>query len=291
MKIIISTLLLCFAVNVYAGTAAGPLFVVYFSKGKNIKKAGKTTYMLKKGDAIAGTDKITIPRGAELTLLCASHTVVKVTAGTYLAQSLKSRCGTPQSSFTATYFKYVWQQMTHHHAEAADKPEQFMKTAGAVARGQGEAQFDMAADTIFYNSGALKLKLGNAQKPYLFKIFDDATSDHIVKNLKVNGALPLDTVADITGRGNYYWQLCGTDNRDCSKRAYIKIMPDEEYSEAVNQLLGRIVQTGVAETAFMTGFILEENHFLAEAYKYYRLALNAEPENIIYQTAINRFYE
>jgi hypothetical protein len=56
-------------------------------------------------------------------------------------------------------------------------------------------------------------------------------------------------------------------------------------------LLEDLPNASPAETAYMKAFILEENHFTGEAFRYYEQAFKLAPSNEKYKPARSRFYE
>ena len=63
------------------------------------------------------------------------------------------------------------------------------------------------------------------------------------------------------------------------------------YQKKVIFILKNVIKTTPAETAYMSAFLLEKNHFIVEAAEYYKQAYALEPVNLIYKNAKLRFYE
>ncbi|RYY37273.1 MAG: hypothetical protein EOP46_03305 [Sphingobacteriaceae bacterium] len=292
MKRITNFLVILFILLGFSAFAqnAAPNFVVYYAKGKTtVSNAGKIS-TVKKADKLYGADKITVAKGAEVTLLCAKYSLIKLTAGTYTVKSLLPKCKPGSDSFTANYFHYVWEQMSHHHGKAEDHPEEYMKTAGAVARSKQPVKLALAVDTIYYTAtAALNINWQPAQTSLTFKLYADSLAQVAEKIAPITKSVRLDSLAAGLETGSYLWQLCNTDGKECGSLSYLEVLTKVEYDSKVSAILAKVVITDLAETAFMSGFILEQNHFIAEAAKYYKQAALLKPNNIIYTNTYKRF--
>ncbi|RVU00127.1 hypothetical protein EOD41_14300 [Mucilaginibacter limnophilus] len=267
--------------------SASPHFLVYYVKGKGtLNKAGQIS-ALKKSDNLYQADKITVAKGGEVMLLCAQNSLIKVTAGSYAVKNLISRCKPDGEAFTAAYFHYIWHQMSHHHEKVEDNPEKFMKTAGAVARGKQPVELALPVDTIYYSSGALNINW--KEQKLLFKLYADSLAQVTEKTINLEKTLPFGSVAARLEPGSYLWQLCHPDGKECGSLNYLEVIEKQSYNERVISILKQVIKTTDAETAFMSGFLLEQHHFLAEATKYYKQAASLDPSNKIYTNTYYRF--
>src|SRR5436309_2632488 len=121
MKTLLFLLLLLFG---FMAKAQDPVFVVYYAKGNVAKQ--KT--ILKKGDQLFANDAITLQDQSNLILVCKNYRVIKVARkGDYKVSQLMSQCNDNGSSFTASYFSYVWNEFVHPHHEVEDEPNKYMK--------------------------------------------------------------------------------------------------------------------------------------------------------------------
>jgi hypothetical protein len=285
----LTILLLVLGLNASAQNTA-PDFVVYYTKGKaTVSHLGKAA-TAKKADKLYTADKITVTKGAELTLLCAKYSLIKLTAGTYNVKGLLSKCKPQADAYTANYFHYVWEQMSHHHGKAEDHPEQYMKTAGAVTRDKQPVKLAFAVDTIYYTATAvLNINWQPAQTGLTFKLYADSLAQVAEKVAPITKSVRLDSLAVGLDTGSYLWQLCNSDGKECGSLNYLEVLSRDDYDKKVAGLLTKVTITDLAETAFMSGFILEQHYFLAEAAKYYKQAAMLQLNNYIYTAVYKRF--
>lgn len=292
MERIIKLLKICpLIVFISLAVHAGPAetgFVVFYNSGKAVKLSSAGSPVLKKGDRLTTEDKIRLPRGTQLVLVCSNYSAIQLNAaGEYPVKSLLPQCTGRTSSLTSAYFKYIWEQFSHHHASPEQEPVSYMKTAGAVSRGSGAALLKLSPDTINYFSGRLVLfPLSQAANLSIFLYNKPSGGTSLLKQGPVKSIRIDSLVRHINTPGYYYLQL-----PDAARRCFLRLWEKEEYEREVRAIIDSIPEAGTAEKAYLTGYVLEERHFLAEAGKYYAAALKLEPGNKNYQTAYSRFYE
>lgn len=265
--------------------AADPAFVVFYNSGKVVKQVKGKSTVLKKGDHLLASDKITIPEKSQLVLVCANFTVLQLkTKGTFPVNTLLAKCKMPQTSPTSAYFKYVWNKFAHAHKAPEADPRSYMKTYGAASRGKGVTT-TMAVDTIFHYNGALSIGW-KPVKPLTVQVYATAANEHLLLKGKHANKVDIDSITKVLGKpGTYYWDFLGEQS---AKFKILKVLTKKEYDQVMRGVAAMIGSTP-SETAYITAFILEERHLLAEAAKYYEKAYRLEPENKVYQSAYLRF--
>lgn len=288
MKIIFALFLFCSSLVCGAAEIA---FVVYHTKGNVVKSSSKIT--LKKGDKIYLHEMLSLGNQASLILVCQNFQVIQLNKkGNYPVKHLQEQCNKKQSSYTSSYFEYVWNELTHPHGKPEKNPEAYMKNVGAVSRGCNAVSTTINADTIFYAGGALPITWqASYSKPHVsvFEMAYDGTP--LVKKALV--LLQPVEVGEITKElppGEYYWQITEADGTGC-ERNYLKIWESVAYQTEINRLLQTVPVSTPAETAFLKGFLMEEHHFLAEAIKFYRQAVKLNTTNKIYKNSLTKFYD
>ncbi len=270
--------------------AAEPSFVVYHCKGDIRKAASKN--ILKKGDQLFIKDLITLAEGSKLVLICNNYQIIQLgKKGSYPVKDLLGQCK-PSASYSSSYFKYVWEQLTHPHGKPEQDPEAYMKNVGAVSRGCNEVALAMQVDTIQYYSGMLPLQWWAIYENPTVALFEQAMDGEALKKIQLTPKAPLhlDQLGKNLLPGNYYWQIVGDEGSGC-ERKYLKIWNKSSYSKAVKAIMMYVPETSPAETAYTKAFLLQENHFLAEAFYYYQLAAKLDPANSIYKISLNKFYD
>jgi len=266
-------------------------FVVYHSKGSVVKTFSQVN--LKKGDPLFLKDAISLGTGSSLILICSNYKIIQLSKkGNYTIKSLMGQCDKNPASYSSSYFKYVWDELTHPHDKPEMNPEAYMKNIGAVSRGCNESAIGIKADTINYCSGSLPVFWWSSYKNSYAVVYEQILDGAPVKKLLLIKEKPvqLHELFKALVPGEYYWQIAGDEGSGC-ERNYLKIWDKPSYNKAIKLLLKEVPVSSAAETAYARAFLLEENHFLAEALQYYQQAAQLNPSNIIYKKSLAKFYE
>lgn len=270
----------------FRGFAAEPAFIVFYNSGKAIKTVAGKAVVLKKGDHLLSDDQVVLPAKTQLVLVCANFKVIQLKMqGKSTVKSLLAQCNQKSVSASSAYFKYVWNSFSHAHKAPEKDPRAYMKTYGAASRGKGSLVTNLSTDTINYYQGALTITWLPA-KPVKSEFYVEAIDGEAVYISKPAKYVKIDSVAAKFKPGIYFWDMEGLQS---AKRKYLKIYTKAAYQASIGKILNSIVATNAAEKAYLTGYVFEEQHFLAEAAKYYQQALNLAPSNQIYRNALVRF--
>ena len=263
-------------------------FVVYYVSGKCLKVSGSKSTTVKKGDPLLVNDNLIIPGGGSLLLICSNYNTVQLkTPGKYNIKQLLSGCSKPAQSASLSYFRFVWAEFTHPHKSAEHDPSDFMKTAGAVVRGRDRTEFTLNPDSIILTSKLAIMALNATDT--ITAVFYNSKTNRQLWTSKAAGKIEIDPIKYFKAiPGTYYWRNISGSNRDKNVLFYLA---EEAYTANVEQLVKQVIATDPAQTAFMCAFLLEKNHYLGEAAKYYKKAVKLEPANTIYKSYNSRFYE
>lgn len=275
----------------WAAKATDISFVVYHSKGAVSKSSSKQ--VLKKGDKIFFQEVLVIGDKASLVLICSNYKVIQISKkGSYTVKNLLGECNKEQANYSSSYFKYVWEQLTHPHGSPEKDPGEYMKNIGAVSRGCDMAATNIKLDTLNYASGSLPVYWKSTFKNPEVRIYDVFMDGGALMKMKLTQNLPIQTGKLFMNLdpGTYYWQITEEDGTSC-ERNYVKIFSASEYKKAVNIILQSVPVTTPSETAFSKAFLMEENFFMAEAYAYYELATKLNPTNKLYKNSLLKFYD
>jgi hypothetical protein len=271
--------------------AADISFVVYYSKGSVVKKSSGA--LLKKGDPVYSHEMLSVGFQSNVILVCSNYKIIQISKkGNYPVKNLLSQCNKNQTSYTSSYFEYVWNEFTHPHGKPEKDPEEYMKNVGAASRGCNMVTTHIKLDTLNYAFGKLPVYwIASHNKPYASVYNHPYDGGPLVKVLLIkNKPIQLETLTKGLKPGEYYWQITEEDGSGC-ERNFIKLWDRVVYQQALNRLLKSVPVTSYAETAYLKGFLMEENHFLAEALKYYHLAVKFNPSNKIFKKSLAKFYE
>lgn len=182
---------------------------------------------------------------------------------------------------------------SHGEGSPGSNRKMFMTTIGAVSRSINNIWIDPRLDTVNYASGEFPLswKSYADAKDFDFFLYSNANSTEPAFKTEV-GKLKISIPSFINKikPGNaYYWTAAvkGEENDELKVFNYVtKETLDEVISNIKSQGPGLESQ---AEQAYRMGFMLEDAHYLAEAYQYYLKASTAAPDNSLYRFTLMSF--
>lgn len=287
MKRFLLLIFLQFSVAVYAQDVA---FVVYYAKGMILKKTNLKT-ALQKGDKIFASDIILMPAKGRLVLICNNYKGIQLAKkGNINVAYLLEQCRKNEGNFTSTYFKYVWDELTHPHGKPEKDPYKYMGNKGAASRGCSNSFLRLDLDTINYSKGKLPVAVKAVNSDMYWSLFDDPIQGVEIIKEKLLNNIHFDTLVGKLPPATYYWEI-KTENEKTCERKVIKVWEVNEYKNAIASIVKSVLPSIPAETAYHTGYLLEENHFLADALSYYQLAAKLNKKNLRYKKTLLRFYE
>jgi len=278
--------------NYSAAQAKQPDFKVYYVKGNcTVKQNGKIV-KIKRGDELTSGQNITLASKSQLVLIHKSFATIQLLEpGVFeVSQLAKDTESKSTSKITASYFRYIWDELNTHHDSPENDPRKYMVNTGAASRGC-LVSTSVDVDTIYYHHGPLPVYLKAANKISYAGFYDSENDGIALLKQKLSGGLvAIDSIAArLKKKGVYYWEIAGEDGNSCS-RFFLQVLNTEDYNQKIQNIFSAIVPAAPAQTAWMKGFIMEENHFLAEAFHYYKEAVKSDPKNKVYKKAVNRFY-
>ena len=277
----------------------GDELLVYSIKGtvtliekdkESIVKIGK---VLKQGVTIK-TQKL-----AKLTMVCKEGKPLSITKeGIFPIVKWKDSCVTADNSMTSKYFKYIWDQLyvrsDDYKKEHPGGNENYERIE-APARGEKilEIEFNEGLDTLNYATGNFTLSwLTNIEYTGKYNfILRDLKSDKEVYNDSIAGnCLPIGNLSKYMRPGkSYSWTVAAAKNGFSDQRV-INCLPVRKVSQQISQLQNL---TDIPEEKsvlyFRIAYLLEKNHYLADAFTYYQKAVYASPEIPFFQEKLNEF--
>jgi hypothetical protein len=284
------------AVSLAATASAQSQFMIYSMKGNVTVVENKVETKAKIGNILGPSATVKIATGGSATLVCneaAMFSIVK--AGSYPLSKFNDSCKPSNSSVSSNYVKYVWAQMTKSSVDAGSNRKAYMNTVGAVTRDIRNVWIDPRLDTINY-SGVTGVF------PLSWKSYTDAeefevslyTADNIVtpfystfvKKLKI----PVTDLSSKIKPGNaYYWTAAikGEESDDLKILNYVtKEIFDAVLANIKNQ---RPTAETPAQEAYRIAFMLEDAHYLAEAFQYYTKAAQLDSTSVLYRSTLMSF--
>lgn len=274
-------------------------FLLYSMKGNVTVVENKVESKAKIGNMLSPTATIKVPAGGSVTFVCNEAAMFSfVKAGTYPLSNFGDSCKPKStSSVSSNYIKYVWASMTKSSSNPGSNRKAYMNTVGAVTRGDpmNNVWIDPRLDTVNY-SGI------NGTFPLSWKSYADAeefefslyTADNVttpfyssfVKKLKV----PITDFFSKIKPGNiYYWTAAVKGETNETLKPFIYVTKETYAAVLANIKQMKVPGEAPAEEAYRTGFMLEDAHYLAEAYEYYSKAAQLDTTNVLYRSTLMSF--
>ncbi|MBL0232483.1 MAG: hypothetical protein IPQ08_02320 [Chitinophagaceae bacterium] len=293
MKKIPVLLLLCslaFAAN------AQNNFLLYSFKGNVTVVENNVESKAKVGRSLTAASTIKLAAGGMVTLICneaAMFTVSK--AGTYALKAFGDSCKVSSNSITANYVKYVWASMTKTGDAPGSNRKAYMNTVGAVSRSINNIWIDPRLDTVnFSGIGAdfpLSWKSYTEAKDFEFKIFSiDNLTTPVFSSVVSKMKIPISNFASKLSPGkSYLWTVSvrGEENEEMKVLNYVTRETAAAFLANVkNQTAGF---EAAAEESYRMGFMMEDGHYLPEAWQYYTKAAAADASNVLYRSTLMSF--
>ena len=270
------------------------LFVVYSVKGNVSVVDNKVETKAKIGTIVNGNSSIKLGAGSFATLLCNETRMFSLSkAGTYTTASLKDSCKTNTSSVSSNYMKYVWSELTKSKGSPEKNRKNYMSNVGAVGRGDiNNVWVDPRLDSINYVSGTIPLswKAYTEAEEFEFRLYDDSKIKVLFsKNVKKKH-VDISEILKLLQPGKiYYWNATIKGEPENTARQYLRYVPKEEYVSFFNSVKSHDAAESDAEMNFRLGFVLEENHYLAEAFNHYLKATQLDATNSLYRFTFMSF--
>lgn len=270
------------------------MFVVYSLKGNVTVVENKVETRAKVGKILTGDATIKVAPGSFATLLCNETRMFSLNkTGSYTTGKLADSCKEKKGSLSANYMKYIWNELTKSKGSPDKNRKAYMSNLGAVSRSINNVWIDPKLDTVYYVSGDIPLswKSYTDAEEFEFKLFDAANlaAPFFTKTIKKKHIDISDLLKNIQTGKTYYWtaMIKGEDNEE---RKLLRYWTKDEYTHFYSGIKKvNDASEGDAETNFRLGFLLEEAHFLAEAYNHYLKATQLAPDYPLYRFTFMSF--
>ncbi len=286
--------LILFALFTTIVSAQDNSFLLYSYKGNVSVVDNKVESKAKVGQPLNKEAIVKVAAGSAVTLICneaAMFTFVK--PGTYPLKQFGDSCRVSSNSVSSNYVKYVWAQMTESHGSPGSNRKAYMNTVGAVSRSINNIWIDPRLDTVNYSGGDFPLswKSYSEAKEFEFLLYNaDNIGTPFYSTFVTKLKIPMsDIMAKIKPGNSYFWTAAvkGEENDELKVLNYLT-------KETFNAFLANLKKQGAAfeapaEQAYRLGFMLEDNHYLSEAYNYYSKAAVLDSTNVLYRSTLMSF--
>ena len=268
-------------------------FVVYSFKGNVSIVSNNTESKARIGTLIEGNATIKLGAGSFATLICNETKMFSLKkSGDYTTSSLKDSCTTNSSSVSVNYVKYVWSELTKPHGTPEKNRKHYMSNVGAVSRGINNIWIDPKLDTILFSDGTIPLswKSYTDAEEFEFSLFgpDNLETPILTLPVKKKHVDLKDILKNMQPGKSYYWsaRIKGEEN---DERKYLVYVPANEYKTFYSSIQNTEAAETEAEKNFRMGFLLEESHYLADAFQHYKKATELDAENPMYRFVFMSF--
>ena len=275
-------------------TAQENNFLLYSFKGNVSVVENKIESKAKVGKSLTSAAAIKVPAGSMVSLICNEGSMFSINkSGIFQLNNFGDSCRVSSNSVSANYVKYVWAQMTKSGGSPGSNRKAYMNTVGAVSRSINNIWIDPRLDTINYSGGDFPLswKSYSEAKDFEFLLYnaDNISTPFFSTNISKLKIPIKDIIGKIKPGISYFWTAAvkGEENEEIKVFNYVT-------KETFNSELESIKSQGTsfeapAEQAYRIAFMLEDKHYLSEAYQYYTKAAAADPTNVLYRSTLMSF--
>ena len=286
-------LFLIFALS-FTASAQDDMFVLYSMKGNVSVISNKVESKAKIGTILKDDAIIKVPQGSFATLICNETRMFSLTkSGNYPVSNLKDSCKESKSSFSANYVKYMWSEFTKEHGTPEKNRKNYMANVGAVGRGDiNNVWVDPRLDSVNYVSGTIPLswKSYTEADDFDFKLYDDSKTKVLLARAVKKKHVDISELLKLIQPGKvYYWSASVKGEPENEDRKYLRYVTKDNYVAFYNSVKQHDVPESDAEMNFRLGFVLEENHYIAEAYTHYLKSTQLDPANSLYRFTFMSF--
>jgi len=270
------------------------MFVVYSLKGSVTVMDNNTETKAKIGTILDGDETIKVGAGSFATLICNETKAFSLKKpGTYTTASLKDSCKISSGSVSSNYMKYVWSELTKSKGTPEKNRKYYMTNVGAVGRGDiNNVWVDPRLDSVNYVSGTIPLswKSYTDADEFEFRLYDDSKTNVLLTKTVKKKHVDISELLKLVQSGKiYYWNATVKGEPENSDRKYFHFVTKDKFTSFYNSIKQHDAAESDAEKNFRLGFVLEENHYIAEAYHHYLKATQLDPTNSLYRFTFMSF--
>ena len=269
-------------------------FLIYSLKGNVMVEENNKKSKAKIGDLLGNTTRLTLAANTTVTLICNQANLITINkAGNYLLSGYKDQCNEKPNSISSNYLKYVWTQLTQKPGSPEKNRKMFMNNVGAVSRNVNNVWIDPRLDTLYYTSGNFPLSWKSYAEADDFEwmVFDSAKDAKPLFSISTkNQFVNLNEISSQLQKGKSYYWTAAIKGQQNSERKVVQLWEKQKFEELLKTLSApEDAYEHDAARYFRQAFLLEQAHFLAEAYTYYQKAVSLQPETELYTATLKSF--
>ena len=270
-------------------------FLLYSFKGNVSVVENNVESKAKVGKPLSNTATIKVASGGAVTLICNEAAMFTFTkAGTYPLSKFGDSCRVSSSSVSANYVKYVWASMTKTSGSAGSNRKAYMNTVGAVSRSINNVWIDPRLDTLNYSGGSdfpLSWKSYADAKDFDFSLFSSDNISTPIHTASVNKLkIAIGDIASKMKPGNSYFWTASIKGEENDELKTINYVTKDNFSKVLETIKKQGASfEAPAEQSYRIAFMLEDAHYLSEAYQYYTKAATLDSANALYRSTLMSF--
>jgi hypothetical protein len=277
-----------------AFVSAQSSFLLYSFKGNVTVIENNAESKGKVGKPMNSAATIKIGAASAVTLICNEAAMFTITkAGTYKLSNFGDSCKVSSNSVSANYVKYVWAQMSKSTGSPGSNRKAYMSTMGAVSRSINNIWVDPRLDTVNYSGGDFPLswKSYSEAKDYDFRLYKaDNIAEPFYKTSVGKLKIPITSFTSKMKAGETYYWIAAIKGEENEERKILNYVTKETFAQVLDNMKKQTAPyEGPAEQAYRLGFMLEDAHYLSEAYQYYSKAAALDSNNVLYRSTLMSF--
>jgi hypothetical protein len=271
-------------------------FLLYSFKGNVSVVENKVESKAKVGKPLNGAATVKVAAGGAVTLICNEAAMFTLTkAGTYPLSKFGDSCRISSNSVSANYVKYVWASMTKSSGSPGSNRKAYMNTVGAVSRDISNVWIDPKLDTVNFSDGGsdfpVSWKSYADAKEFEFSLYSmDNISTPIHTSFVGKLKLPINNFSNKMKPGNSYLWTAAIKGEENDNLKVLNYVTKQTYNEVLQTIMKQgAAYEAPAEQAYRIAFMLEDAHYLVEAFEYYTKAAKLDPLNVLYRSTLMSF--
>jgi hypothetical protein len=277
----------------------GDELLVYSVKGKVTATYRNTETPVKVGKVLKQGTTIKTEKDARLTMVCKQGKPLSVTKeGLYPVSLWKDSCKNAGGSLTSHYFQYIW-------SELYKRSDEYKEGNMAVIRGDEPyktetypddfvmVDFNAGLDTINYAKGNFPLAWTcyDCNGRYQFRLYTSKDRKLVFADSVIGSEIMMSRFSGKLKPGiSYAWTISNKAKTGVIRRRILNAVPEKKLIDFIESIRNVAdVEEDSAAQYFRIGFLLEKRHYLPDAYSYYKKAVAADPESLLYRDKLASF--
>ena len=278
----------------------GEELLVYSLKGNVTVIENDKESKVKIGKVLKPGSTLKTQKLAKLTMVCKEGKALTVTKeGSFPIIRWKDSCETNNhNSVTSKYFKYIWEQL---YMRSEDFKKNSSGDIAAVVRNEApvrgeddmEILFEEALDTVYYAAGDFPLSWRTNKDysgKYYFRLYDSKAGKVVYKDSIVGNTLSIENLKRYMKPGSTYQWSVATKKTGEYTAGILKLLLTKNIDRQIINFQKAVdVPEDAAARYFRVAYLLQNGHYLANAFMYYQKAIKAAPNEEFYKEILLEF--